>query len=270
MSVLKVSGCRDIAGLGGFDFASGAITARSTLKVTDININGSISGSSSHIIPSMSGQSGKFLSTNGTNLQWVQGAGGTAGMRSMQVWTSNGTWYRPSGVKSIKVSVTAAGGGGSGYCESAGAGGTSQRVIDVTNTSSVSVTVGNPGGGSNYSGCGGGGNSSSFGGWCSASGGYGANCRQQHAGGIGGNGSGGNLNVYGGGGNGHGSHYSYANHTAGASYMGGTQPSGHNQRDYAHRHQSHCAWGAGGNGAQHGGRGARGREGVVIVYEYYG
>ena len=45
---------------------------------------------------------------------------------------------------------------------------------------------------------------SSFG-YCSASGGYGANCRQQHAGGVGGNGSGGNLNVYGGGGNGHGS-----------------------------------------------------------------
>ena len=132
MSVLKVSGCRDIAGLGGFDFASGSITARSTLKVNDININGSISGSSNHIIPSMSGQSGKFLSTNGTNLQWVQGAGGTAGMRSMQVWTSNGTWNRPANCRSIMVSVTGAGGGGSGYTESAGAGGTSRRVIDVS------------------------------------------------------------------------------------------------------------------------------------------
>ena len=270
MSVIKVSGARDVAGLGGFDFSSGSITARSTLKVVDININGSISGSSNHIIPSFSGQSGKFLSTDGTNLQWVTGSGGTSGFRSMQVWTSNGTWNRPSGVKSIKVQVVGAGGGGSGYCESAGAGGTAERVIDVTNTSSVSVTVGNPGGGSNYSGCGGNGGSSSFGGWCSASGGYGANCRQQHAGGIGGNGSGGNLNVYGGGGNGHGSHHSYGNHMSGASYMGGGQPSSHGQRDYAHRHQSHAAWGAGGNGAQHGGRGARGREGVVVVFEYYG
>ena len=143
MSVIKVSGARDVAGLGGFDFSSGSITARSTLKVVDININGSISGSSNHIIPSMSGQSGKFLSTDGTNLQWVTGSGGTSGFRSMQVWTSNGTWNRPSGVKSIKVQVVGAGGGGSGYCESAGAGGTSERVIDVTNTSSVSVTVGN-------------------------------------------------------------------------------------------------------------------------------
>ena len=65
----------------------------------------------------------------------------------MQVWTSNGTWNRPSDVKTIEVSVTGAGGGGSGFAESGGAGGTSQRVIDVTNVTSQSVTVGNPGGG---------------------------------------------------------------------------------------------------------------------------
>ena len=52
--------------------------------------------------------------------------------------------------------------------------------------------------------------------------------------------------------------------------MGGSQPSSHNQGNYAHRHQSHCAWGAGGNGSKHGDRGARGREGVVIVQEFYG
>ena len=86
---------------------------------------------------------------------------------------------------------------------------------------------------------------------------------------IGGNGSGGNLNIYGGGGNGHGSNYSYGNHTAGSSSMGGTQPSSHRQSNYSHRHQSHCAWGAGGNGSMHGNRGARGREGCVVVYEYY-
>ena len=227
MSVLKVSEVRDLAGIGGFNLSSGSITALGTLKVNNLNINGSISGSSAYNIPSISGQSGKFLTTNGSSLSWTT-VSGTSGFRSMQVWTSNGTWNRPSDVKSIKVVVVGAGGGGSGYCESGGAGGCSQRVIDVTNTSSVSVTIGNPGGGTNYSGCGGNGNSSSFGSFCSASGGYGANCRQQHAGGIGGNGSGGNLNIYGGGGNGHGSNYSYGNHTAGASFMGGTQPSSHN------------------------------------------
>ena len=273
MSVLKVAGVADITGLGGFTFTSGSITANGTLKVNNININGSITGGSEYIIPSMSGQSGKFLSTDGTNIVWsndISAGGGDAGFNSMQVWTSNGTWNRPSSVKSIQVIVVGAGGGGSGYAESGGAGGCSRKVIDVSNISSVSVSVGNPGGGSGYSGCGGGGNTSSFGSHCSASGGYGANCRQQHAGGIGGNGSGGNLNVYGGGGNGHGSHWSFGCVTAGMSYIGGTQPSSHQQNNYSHNHQSHCAWGAGGNGARHGGRGARGREGIVIVQEFYG
>ena len=268
MSVLKVTTVQDPSGVGGFTLNSGSITANGELKVTNLNINGSISGASTYVIPSLSGQSGKYLSTNGSSLQWST-VSATGGFRSMQVWTSNGTWSRPSGVASIKVMVLGAGGGGSGYCESGGAGGCSQRVIDVTNTSSVSVTVGSPGGGTNYSGCGGNGNSSSFGSFCSASGGYGANCRQSRAGGIGGNGSGGNLNVYGGGGNGHGSNHSYGNHTAGSSYLGGTQPSSHNQSNYSHRHQSHCAWGAGGNGSRNSNRGARGREGVVVVYEYY-
>ena len=273
MSVLKVSSVTDISGLGGFTFSSGSITANGTLKVNNINVNGDITGSSNYNVPSLSGQSGRFLSNDGTNLTWsteFEGGGGGAGFRSMQVWTSSGTWSRPNNCKSIQVVVIGAGGGGSGKCESAGAGGMSRRVIDVTNTSSVSVTVGNPGGGTNYAGCGGNGNSSSFGGYCSASGGVGANCDRQHNGGYGGNGSGGDLNVYGGGGNGYGNWASYGNHAAGASYFGSSQPSSHNQGNYSHRHQSHCAWGAGGNGSQFGDRGARGREGIVVVYEYYG
>ena len=274
MSVLKVTTVTDLAGLGGFTLSSGSIVANGTLKVDDININGNITGTSSYNVPSFSGQSGRFLSTDGTNLIWsndiASGGGGGAGFRSMQVFTSNGTWNKPSGCGSIKIHVVGAGGGGSGKCESGGAGGFSERVLDATNISSVSVTIGNPGGGTNYSGCGGSGNTSSFGSYCSAGGGTGANCRQSHAGGVGGNGSGGTLNIYGGGGNGHGSYWAFGNHTAGASFIGGTQPSSHQQDNYAHRHQSHAAWGAGGNGAQFGNRGARGREGVVVVYEYYG
>ena len=267
MSVLKVTEVRDLAGIGGFSFSSGTVTALGTLKVTDININGNISGSSNYNIPSLS--SGLFLTTNGTTMSW-QGLSAVAGIRSMQVWTSNGTWNRPSGVETIQVSVTGAGGGGSGFQESGGAGGHAERVIDVTNTSSVSVTVGNPGGGTNYSGCGGGGNTSSFGSYCSGGGGQGANCRQQHAGGVGGNGSGGTLNVYGGGGNGHGSYWSYGNHSCGQSFYGGGQAASHVQRNYGHNHQTHAAWGSGGNGTREGNRGARGREGVVVVHEFYG
>jgi hypothetical protein len=267
MSVLKVSEVRDLAGIGGFSLSAGSITTTGTLKVTNLNINGTISGSSTYNIPNFI--DGNYLTTDGNNLSWTE-VSAQSGFRSMQVWTSNGTWTKPSGVASIKVQVVGAGGGGSGYCESAGAGGFSERVLDVTNISSVSVTIGNPGGGTNYAGCGGAGNTSSFGSYCSGSGGQGANCRQQHAGGTGGNGSGGNLNVYGGGGNGHGSNHSYGNYSGGRSFYGGSQPGSHRQQNYAHRHQNHAAWGAGGNGSRNSNRGARGREGVVVVYEYYG
>ena len=269
MSQIKVSSIRDLTDATGFSFSGGGVSALGTLTVSNINISGNIQGQSEYIIPPQAGNAGRALQSTGSGLRWADVASGS-GIRSMQVWTSNGTWTRPTGVKSIVVQVVGAGGGGSGFSESGGAGGMSERVIDVTNVSSVSVTVGNPGGGTNYSGCGGGGNSSSFGSYCSAGGGTGANCRQSRAGGVGGNGSGGNLNVYGGGGMGHGSHYSYGTHSSGNSYMGGSQPSSHGQSNYAHRHQSHCAWGAGGNGAQYGDRGARGREGVVVVQEYFG
>ena len=269
MAQLKLGAIKDLGGIGGFTLTSGGVTANGTLTVNDLVIDGTMGGSSSFVLPNPSGQSGRFVTNNGSTMSWGDVSLAT-GIRSMQVWTSNGTWSRPSGVKTIMVTVTGAGGGGSGFTESGGAGGTAQRQVDVTNVSSVSVSVGNPGGGTNYSGCGGNGNTSSFGSYCSASGGYGANCRQGRAGGIGGNGSGGNLNVYGGGGNGHGSFHSYGSHSSGVGYFGGGQPASHNQRNYAHRHQSHAAWGAGGNGTRQNNRGARGREGVVVVHEFYG
>jgi len=140
MSVLKVTGVTDLAGLGGFTLSSGSITANGTLKVNNININGSISGSSKYNIPSFSGQSGQFLSTNGTDLVWSteisSGGGGGAGLRSMQVFTSNGTWSRPSGVGSIQVVVVGAGGGGSGCVL--------EPVLNSSGTV-TSITVKNPG-----------------------------------------------------------------------------------------------------------------------------
>ena len=187
MAQLKLGAIKDLGGIGGFTLTSGGVTANGTLTVNDLVIDGTMGGSSSFVLPNPSGQSGRFVTNNGPSMSWGD-VNLSTGIRSMQVWTSNGTWSRPSGVKTIMVTVTGAGGGGSGFCESGGAGGTAQRQVDVTNVSSVSVSVGNPGGGTNYSGCGGNGNTSSFGSYCSASGGYGANCRQGRAGGIGGNG----------------------------------------------------------------------------------
>ena len=269
MANLKVSALKDLTGAQGFMLAGGGITATTTLTVSNIIINGEIRGGSTYVVPPQGGNAGKALKSTGSGFVWSPVVSGS-GIRSMQVWTSNGTWSKPDGVGTIIVTVVGAGGGGSGFCESGGAGGTSERVIDVANVGSVSVTIGNPGGGTNYSGCGGSGNSSSFGSYATSSGGTGANCRQQHAGGVGGNGSGGTHNAYGGGGGGYGDWSNYGSHHGGVSYMGGSQAAGHNQDNYSHQHQSHCAWGAGGNGSQFSNRGARGREGVVVVYEYYG
>lgn len=269
MSLLKVSSISDLTDTGGFQLSNGGITATLPLVVGNLIVNGAITGESGHIIPRQGGNAGRLLQTNGSTMSW-QDAAGTSGIRSMQVWTSNGTWNRPNDCTSIMVTAVGAGGGGSGYCEAGGAGGMAQRVIDVTNVSSVSVTVGNPGGGNNYAGCGGNGNSSSFGSYVTGAGGGGSNCIQQHEGGLGGEGIGGTLNVFGGGGNAHGSHHSYGNHAGGASYYGGSQPSSHRQSNYSHRHEGHSAWGAGGNGSQHSNRGASGRQGVVVVHEYFG
>ena len=265
MSLLKVSSISDLTDTGGFQLSNGGITATLPLVVGNLVVNGAIIGESAHIIPKQGGNAGRLLQTDGSSMSW-QDAASTSGIRSMQVWTGNGTWNRPNDCTSIMVTAVGAGGGGSGYCEAGGAGGMAQRVIDVTNVSSVSVTVGNPGGGNNYAGCGGNGNSSSFGSYVTGAGGGGSNCIQQHEGGLGGEGIGGTLNVFGGGGNAHGSHHSYGNHAGGASYYGGSQPSSHRQSNYSHRHQGHSAWGAGGNGSQHSNRGASGRQGVVVVH----
>ena len=140
MAQLKLGAIKDLGGIGGFTLTSGGVTANGTLTVNDLVIDGTMGGSSSFVLPNPSGQSGRFVTNNGSSLSWGD-VNLSTGIRSMQVWTSNGTWSRPSGVKTIMVTVTGAGGGGSGFTESGGAGGTAKRVIDVTNVSSVSVTV---------------------------------------------------------------------------------------------------------------------------------
>jgi len=139
-----------------------------------------------------------------------------------QVFTSSGTWNRPSGCKTVKVTVVG-GGGGSGAVLTDGVGGQSAggagggaaiKYIDVTGTSSASVTVGVGGarGVTNLgaAGRGGGtGGTSSFGSFCSASGGVGGDGstgggntpRVTREGGMGSNGD---INIRGGMGNGFG------------------------------------------------------------------
>ena len=108
------------------------------------------------------------------------------GLKSLQVFASAGTttWTKPSGIKLVKVIVTGGGGGGgrANATDSAsatagsggGGGGTAIKLIDVSAVSSVSVTVGDRGTGSPSDGVDGtAGGTSSFGSYCSATGGGG-------------------------------------------------------------------------------------------------
>ena len=109
--------------------------------------------------------------------------------RNIVVFSSSGTWTKPSWCKKVLVKVVGGGGGSAGYSESGGAGGYAEEIIDVTGVSSVSVTVGGGGGGVAYYNSAGDGGTSSFGSYCSASGGYGANRNLSHTDGHGGAGS---------------------------------------------------------------------------------
>ncbi|CAB5695691.1 Uncharacterised protein [Pseudomonas putida] len=126
--------------------------------------------------------------------------------RGVQSYKAAGvyTWAVPAGVKKAWVTVIGAGGGG-GCSEAAnnlgsaggGGGGLSQRLVDLTGVTSVSVTVGAGGAGSTTPGTtGGSGGTSSFGAYLSATGGAGGggNSTVGNAPGNSGRGSGGDYN----------------------------------------------------------------------------
>ena len=205
----------------------------------------------------------------GSANQMFSGAGSyrNYGIYGITVFTSSGTYYTPSGVRFVKVCVQGGGGGASGHGESGGAGGYAELVLDVRSISSVSVTIGGDSGSSFYSGAGSQGNSASFGPYVSASGGYGANQNYQHCGGLGGVGSGGNLNLYGAG----GANHHQESGIGGGSFWGGSVAGGHpNGGNFSHNHQSHSAPGSGGSGGYfHGHYGSQGKAGMIVVYQYY-
>ena len=153
---------------------------------------------------------------DGSNL-----TGMSAGLQSMNVFTTPGTatWTKPSGITKVKVYVTGGGGGcsavGGNRLDDAGAGGaaggTAIKIIDVSSISSVTVTVGMGGTATPYNynenvssttspndGA-----PSSFGSHCSATGGKaGRSYYTNNAGVVGqaipGVGSGGDINIQGG------------------------------------------------------------------------
>ena len=194
--------------------------------------------------------------------------------KTIQVYDSSGnyTWTRPEGCTHIRVQLCGGGGGGCGYLEAGGAGGYSEKFIDVRNIPKVALTVGGGGGHTHYYGNSGDGGTSTFGAHLSATGGFGANRNYQHEGGIGGDGHGGDLNITGGKGSGHGNSFGYwGPNTGGLSYFGGGNGKRHSDGD-DHTGEQLAAPGTGGTGGRtdNSHRGNDGRHGIVIVHEYYG
>lgn len=202
---------------------------------------------------------GKVLDTGGLiNIKSYQGVG-------------TFTWTKPVGCTTVLVKVIGGGGGACGYCESGGAGGYAEKVIDLTGVNTVTVTVGGGGASVAYYAAAGNGGTSSFGSYCSATGGYGANQNSSHSGGIGGIGSGGTVNLYGGTGTGHANTSGHwPGGLGGATYLGG---SGTVSRPGVTTKLYSGSPGSGGPGSRTndgaGGAGvSNGETGAVIVYAY--
>lgn len=232
--------------------------------------------------PQADGTAGSALITSGAG----QLSFNNPGLASVQVFTVNGTWNRPSNIRRILVYVVGGGGGSGGTGATGGSqgassgggagGGCAIELIDVTATSSASVTVG-AGGTAGAAGVntGGTGGTSSFGAFCSATGGTGGQGGTPTSGVIATNaasagvGSGGDINLYGsrGGpgevssgnpiylGTGGGSFLSGENYVSGG---GGVAGNGYGMGGTG------TAFGSGNAAAA----GAAGAAGVVVVYEY--
>ena len=265
MSEIRVENIIGETGTDAVKFTKG-------INVTGVTTATTFSGSGASLtsLPAAN-LTGTLPAISGANLTGVD-----SGFDSTQVFTSVGshTWTKPSGITKVKVTVTAGGGGGGSHNSDdahggGGAGGTAIETIDVSSVSSVSVTVGGGGAGSvGDSQAGGGtGGTSSFGSYCSATGG--APPANWGLGGVGGVGSGGDLNLRGGNGvcgniDGYGS--SEAGGTGGSSYWGGGPHGGTN---WAAR-GALGAPGSGGAGsmASTNNSGTAGQAGVVLVEQY--
>ena len=174
---------RDIAdGVDTADIADGAIsTAKladgsiSTAKIADTAItDAKISGMSSSKL------TGALPAISGASLTGI--SAGLPGPRA-EVFTSSGTFTVPSGVTACKVTVVGGGGGGGGAyqadragCGGGGGGTAIEWITGLTAGDTVSVTIGAGGtGGGTTAGSqdGNSGGTSSFGSYCSATGGEG-------------------------------------------------------------------------------------------------
>jgi hypothetical protein len=200
-------------------------------------------------------------------------SGFDSGLASMQVFTSSGTWTKPSGI--TKVIVEVQGGGGSGSTDTVGSditggggGGYAKKLIDVSSISSATITVGT--GGAAVSGAGTSGNDGGNSVWSdgtntiTANGGSLGSAAAPSKGGQGGTATGGNVNIQGQG----GGWWHSCNGKGGDSVLGsGGVPSSDtsNRSGYGYGSGGSTGYDQQNNAAETSGAGANG---IVIVTEY--
>jgi len=186
---------------------------------------------------------------------------------NITTFTSSGTYTAPTGCKKVLVKVVGGGGGSASHLESGGAGGYTEKLIaPFLDGSTATVTVGGGGGGVGYYAAAGAGGTSSFGTYCSATGGYGANNNFSHTGGHGGQGVGGQMNIAGGGGTGHGNSYGSIGLNGIPSFWGGGFGTRHSGGEQIGSGSPGAGASAGTSGGGGGGKTAYG--GMVVVYAY--
>jgi hypothetical protein len=231
--------------------------------------------------------SGLSLGTAGQIVQVNSGATAlefgtaSAGLQSIQSFSSTGTYTKPSGINKVKVIVTGGGGGGGAgnpnynALGGGGAGGTAIKVVDVSSISTVAVTVGSGGSGGTGGNGGGAGGTTSFGSHCSATGGYGGTNAQAISSYTRGTGSGGDINIQGGDGTQYEGGLSSTDEggstDGGSSYWGGGGMGDQGSASYGGTPGR--AYGSGGGGGQNNGAGTSsdggaGKIGVVYIEEY--